>query len=458
LSSRTGHGAQVPSFSFAAESGSTVITREEFVQDIYAPTGARDLAFSVKSWYLNPGNELLMKWLSSLALSYEEYMLMQCTLTFKSTTGLVSNETSGQVGSVIMATAYNANSRVFQTKSEMMEYVGAGSGKITSTQQHYVECDPKKLNGHRGKYVRGSQMPGKDNNDFDHGLFQLAMANIPEHYKGAVLGELWVSYKVLLRKPRHFVGSGLAISTSLFNVPDLNLPAVPLATNSFQRLVGANVEVVNNGFLNSIPVKLIDYLGCLTFEFEPSYSGYIDVEFAVVSKEGVIFGTVGTVGGPAGVAVALINPLTMVVSDNVDVVNDGLITPYAPLNPVPDAATGYVYTFNADSSAAVVGSARSGQAVSQLYAASSSLFGFYTASSITVRVRIRILPATSGQRSLVLFAPLVTAATGVIGNRSFGGGAVKISRFTAQVREYNYGMSKAALGKGDSEEIVWTSE
>jgi hypothetical protein len=56
--------------------------------------------------------------------------------------------------------------------------------------------------------------------DYDLGTFQLAISNTPAVVANATIGELWVSYKVLLRKPKFYSTLGLAISRSDYTSSD----------------------------------------------------------------------------------------------------------------------------------------------------------------------------------------------------------------------------------------------
>jgi hypothetical protein len=69
--------------------------------------------------------------------------------------------------------------------------------------QHGIECDPSKLAGNAYKYVRIGDLPiSEDLKEYDLGRFCLAITGVPATYAGQVLGELWVSYTVTLRKPK----------------------------------------------------------------------------------------------------------------------------------------------------------------------------------------------------------------------------------------------------------------
>jgi len=151
-----------------------------------------------------------------VAANYEEYTFKQLIFTVRLTvTDFVAN--NGQVGSIIVATQYNANDVPFSTKQDAMEYDGAISGKVSQNVMHGVECDPKLSSGSVGKFTRAGPAPaGEDIKTFDLGTLNVCVSNTPAQFNNQALGELWVSYTVELRKPKFFVTRGLSISRDVF--------------------------------------------------------------------------------------------------------------------------------------------------------------------------------------------------------------------------------------------------
>jgi len=196
------------------ETGSIIISNREYVGDMYGP--ATTGTFNLTSFPLNPGLEQTFPWLSQIAANYEEYEFMQLVFDFKSSIQDV-NSSNGQVGTVIAATNYNASQPVFTDKPSMAAYYGSQSSKTTDDLVHGIECDPNKLSGAVGQYVRVNPvLVGESLKEYDHGLFQLATHNIPTSMLNGTLGELYVTYKVLLRKPKFLTGRGLAITRAAF--------------------------------------------------------------------------------------------------------------------------------------------------------------------------------------------------------------------------------------------------
>jgi len=265
----------VPLFAHDSDQG-VVITKREYVSEIYGPaltSPSTAEPFSLQSFAINPGLERTFPWLSQIAANYDEYTMNQLIFTFKSTTTESGNQTNGQVGTVIMATNYNAAAAPFAEKFTMMQYDKANSSRLTESLQHGVECNPALLSGSHGEYVRVNPVvSNQDLKTYDHGLFQIAVANCTANLSNQSLGELWVSYSVTLRKPKFFTGKGLAISKDIF----LSFPsgsetnANPLGSNT---LKGQQ----NNIGILAAPTATINVLS-LTF---PAYfAGFLKVMVA----------------------------------------------------------------------------------------------------------------------------------------------------------------------------------
>lgn len=276
----------VPSFASSGdETGSLTVSHREYVTDIYGPTNS----FNVQSYSLNPGLEATFKWLSQIAQNYEEYEFKQLIFTFRSTTSDIGNSTSGQVGTVIMATNYNASSAPFGDKAVMMEYDGAMSAKVTDDMRHGVECHPAKISGNSGKYIRTNPVvQNQDIKSYDQGLFQLALANSPSNFANNPLGELWVSYTVVLRKPKLFTGRGLGISRDLFvSNGDQNL-SYPLGLNTYLSGQQNNIGCSIVQFGSNIPVTHNNNLGAdmPTSDDTPTVASITDGNLGIVFPSG----------------------------------------------------------------------------------------------------------------------------------------------------------------------------
>ena len=208
-----GTGQGVPSFG-PSGANTVTITHKEYICDIFGPEAAG--TFANQTFALNPAIQTTFPWLSQVAANYDEYTFGQLMFTFRSTvTDFVA--TNGQVGTVILATQYNAEDAPFASKQDAMEYDGAVSGKCSQEIIAGVECDPSQNSGSFGKYTRAGPVPqGQDVKTYDLGNLNVAISNTPGAFSNQALGELWVSYTVQLRKPKFFVTRGLSLPTDIF--------------------------------------------------------------------------------------------------------------------------------------------------------------------------------------------------------------------------------------------------
>lgn len=192
------YGDSVPTFK--TKNRDTVIMHREFIKDIKsAPT---TLAFQVESFSLNPGLSSTFPWLAQVAASYEEYEIKGMIFEYKSTSSDSLNSTNTSLGTVSMATQYNVLSAPFTTKQEMENYEFGCSTRPSENLQHMVECKPGETPS-KHMFLRSVVTPPPTISDlrlYDHGLFSIATSGVQG--TNQVLGELWVTYKVKLMKPR----------------------------------------------------------------------------------------------------------------------------------------------------------------------------------------------------------------------------------------------------------------
>jgi Viral coat protein (S domain) len=173
------------------------ISNREFISDVSPPSSSGSF-YTALSGAINPGLPSLFPWLSQIALYYEEYEFEQLIFEFKS---MVTEGNQNAQGNIIMATQYNALNPLFSSKQQMENYDYANSTKVTDNAYHGVECNPQ-LNAAAALYVRTGNVPsGQDAKTYDLGLFQLAVSN-GYQTSNINLGEVWVSYKIKLRKTK----------------------------------------------------------------------------------------------------------------------------------------------------------------------------------------------------------------------------------------------------------------
>lgn len=176
--------------------GQTVTVRHrEFIATIPSST---DFVVQ-KSFQLNPGNQTTFPWLSTIANSFQEYRFKGVVFHYIPTSGHAISGTSPSLGSVMMQTSYRANDTAPSTKAELLNEYWSGEVVPSETLAHPIECNPAE-NPFNVQYVRRGDLPAGDNQLFyDLGVTHICTAG--QLAAGNVLGDLWVTYEVELKKP-----------------------------------------------------------------------------------------------------------------------------------------------------------------------------------------------------------------------------------------------------------------
>jgi len=189
----------VPKFGGSTE-GHIYVAHREYLGEV---TTAGNAFNTFTTLPLNPGMSQTFPWLSTIAGNFEEYEFSGLIFEFVSHSANALDSTNTALGSVMMATQYNANSPPFGDKAAMMQYDKTVSGKPSVNIVHAIEC-ARRRTVLPEMYVRTGpvlQAPGlpQDLRLYDWGTFQLATQGMQDP---CTLGELWVTYSVTLRKPK----------------------------------------------------------------------------------------------------------------------------------------------------------------------------------------------------------------------------------------------------------------
>ncbi|QMW68654.1 capsid protein [Crucivirus-99] len=189
--------------------GGVVVRHREYLGDIRTDLNTAG-AFNIASYGINPGDERTFPWLSQIACNYEEYDMQGCVFEFRSMSANALNSTNTALGTVIMATQYNAASDPFESKAQMENYQYGCSSKPSENLMHPIECEPRQTVLGNLLYTRGGAIPaGDDPRLFDLGNFSIATQG--GQATNVNLGELWVTYQVCLLKPKlySFLGNDI---------------------------------------------------------------------------------------------------------------------------------------------------------------------------------------------------------------------------------------------------------
>lgn len=185
--------ASVPSMH--ADGQSIIVRHKEFVGQIVSST-----AFTVQyELPLNPGMESVFPWLSGVARRYQEYSLKGVVFHYVPTSGSAIYGTSPSLGSVMIQTTYRSSDGPPNDKVEMLNEYCASEAVPSEPFIHPIECDPKE-NPFNIHYVRNAAPPsGEPLMSYDLG--RTFVATQGQLAAGNVIGDLWVTYEVELKKP-----------------------------------------------------------------------------------------------------------------------------------------------------------------------------------------------------------------------------------------------------------------
>jgi len=206
----------VPQFngSGADDVGTIIISDSEFLGNLTGTTN-----FDLTYFTIQPTLFETFPFLSQIAANYEEYEILQLALSYVSK---MSNTTaSGSLGTVSMYPEYNTAATMPEDKFTLLGKTNAVSAKPTKDIVCGFECDPSKNSGSSGKYIRNGAVPvGEDRKNYDMGYLVIATDGMPTN--GEMIGEVWISYTVKLRKPKLFSVLGNSILQDSYSFPGLN--------------------------------------------------------------------------------------------------------------------------------------------------------------------------------------------------------------------------------------------
>lgn len=166
-------------------------------------------AFKVaQTFTLNPGLEATFPWLSNIARNYQEYSIKGAVFHYVPTSGNAISGTNNALGSVMMQTTYRSTDSPPVSKVELLNEYWACESIPSESFCHPIECDPKE-NPFNIQYVRTGTVPAGDSKlIYDLGTTYIATSG--QQADGVVLGDIWVTYEIELRKPILFSNATFA--------------------------------------------------------------------------------------------------------------------------------------------------------------------------------------------------------------------------------------------------------
>lgn len=197
-----------------AESQTIVVRHKEYIGPVRGST-----TFTVQQQFaLNPGMSETFPWLSQVAARFQEYRIRGAVYHYVPTSGTAVSGSNPALGSVMMQTAYRANESPPRSKVEMMNEYWSSEASPNEAFCHPIECNPKE-NPFNVQYVRNGTIPVGDSVlMYDAGKTFLATSGMPA--TGNIVGDLWITYEVELRKPVLESNSvSLQSANSIFSLP-----------------------------------------------------------------------------------------------------------------------------------------------------------------------------------------------------------------------------------------------
>ncbi len=228
---------------------SVVVRHREYVGDIKSSiVYAKQMEMA-----LNPGLPTSFPWLSSVARQYQEYTWRGMVFHFVPTVGEAVSATVPAFGNVMMHTEYRVTAPPPANKAELLNEYFASDGRPCEPIVHPIECDPRE-NPYNVQYVRtGPVPPGEDAKTYDLGMFRCYTQG--QAAANTVMGELWITYEVELRKPQLTSQAG---DVAWFRGTGTVAPASPFGTtiSVFKNSLGVTAAGITNAGRLTFPPTL----------------------------------------------------------------------------------------------------------------------------------------------------------------------------------------------------------
>nr|WRQ65732.1 structural protein [Tolivirales sp.] len=229
---------------------SIIVRHKEFVTEVRSST-----SFTVqRSYTINPGNATTFPWLARLANSYQQYRIRGMVFHYVPTSGSAVASTNNALGSVMLQTSYRSNDDPPSSKIELLNEYWASEAMPCEAFCHPLECNPNE-NPFNVQYVRASDALIPTNDSpllYDMGTTHLCTSG--QQADGIVLGDLWVTYEIELKKP--IISSNVTSNTAYYTAfansssPTFSTPFPNTVTNR------GNLPLRLNGRVVTIPANI----------------------------------------------------------------------------------------------------------------------------------------------------------------------------------------------------------
>lgn len=248
--------------------GSVTIRHREYITDVVGSTG-----FTSNTFGINPGNAALMPWGSTVAQNFAEYDVRGMVFEYRSTSSasVVSTGGNAALGTVIMATQYNNEQATFVTKRDMENTEFACSASPAVSFLHPVEC-ARNSTISDNLFVRMVDDEPTDINLYDHGKFTIA--TVGQQSGVGVIGELWVSYDIVMNKPR--LTAGTLVKTAHFRCTGVTTTPASV----YAKWCGLTVATAYNNMGAGLVYSASTLGGRVSFGSSGTYLLYINANYS----------------------------------------------------------------------------------------------------------------------------------------------------------------------------------
>lgn len=155
--------------------------------------------FTSKTYNVNPGLPATFPYLSSVASCFQEFSFKGLIFEYKTTSAAsITSGTNTAMGSVMMAAQYRSDAPPFTNKVSLLNEMWSVDTVPSANVILPIECAPVESVMDK-QYVRGGPVTG------DIKMFDLCSVTVAtqggQTGQNNIVGELWVSYDVELKKP-----------------------------------------------------------------------------------------------------------------------------------------------------------------------------------------------------------------------------------------------------------------
>jgi len=174
--------------------------------------------FTVQNAFsINPGLRETFPWASGIASQFAQYRIKGMVYHYVPTSGNAVSSTNPALGSVMLQTSYRADDLAPVSKVETLNEYWACEARPDTEFCHPIECSPTE-NPFGVHYVRTGAAPSSSSIlMYDIGQTWLCTSGMQTN--GNVVGDLWVTYEIELKKPLLADYTGTSLRGAVYRSP-----------------------------------------------------------------------------------------------------------------------------------------------------------------------------------------------------------------------------------------------